>query len=346
MNTTPEHHTRTSHQNNAHWLLSVLSCLLLILLGLGATPAHAQTCTPTATPSATPSCTPVHKGCTEELNEDENQSPAAPALEQIGEAFQPPDGSKLSWRRYVPAGPGTFYTIVVIHGGGFYEGSPYEGGVQGVSQNLRENGYLVLSVTYRLAPCGTITGQNYWGDDPRPPESGRPPQQTDDIKSLIRAARLDPKSNGHVAVLGGSAGASHAIFVSLDRTPSPANTYPNWCNDGPDDDDRPDVAIGLSGPYDFSDREDTNTRPNFIRNVDNYANTCVAVDPNAPKDQKRVSPVAKVKSQSEQSFKPIFAVNGDSESMPPHQLEALRCALANTSPPIDPALYRTLLLID
>ena len=91
-------------------------------------------------------------------------------------------------------------------------------GVEKVSRDLQSSGYLALAVTYRLARCGRITGQDPNYEDPL---SGRPPEQTDDIKSLIKAARsLTNLCNGNVGVLGGSGGASHAIFVSAEPGPA------------------------------------------------------------------------------------------------------------------------------
>jgi len=174
-------------------------------------------------------------------------------------------------------------------------------GVEKVSRDLQSSGYLALAVTYRLARCGRITGQDPNYEDPL---SGRPPEQTDDIKSLIKAARsLTTLCNGNVGVLGGSAGGSHAIFVALEKTTSPPFTYPNWCQNGVDD--RPLCAIGLSGAYDLSDRLPTGYEPldNFIDLFQNYTNSCVLAD------QKSVSPVAKVKPESEQTFKPIYIIN-------------------------------------
>src|SRR5437016_3172152 len=118
------------------------------------------------------------------------------------------------------------------HGGGFHSGNSTDAGVEKVSRDLQSSGYLALAVTYRLAQCGRIQGQdpNYLD-----PLSGRPPEQTDDIKSLIKAARSISLCNGNVGVIGGSAGGSHGVFVALDKTASPANTYPNWCQNGHDD---------------------------------------------------------------------------------------------------------------
>src|SRR5438552_229323 len=99
-------------------------------------------------------------------------------------------------------------------------------GVEKVSRDLQSSGYLALAVTYRLARCGRITGQDPNYEDPL---SGRPPEQTDDIKSLMKAAcSLTTLCNGSVVVFGGSAGGSPPFFVPLKKTPTPPTTYPNW----------------------------------------------------------------------------------------------------------------------
>ncbi len=215
-------------------------------------------------------------------------------------------------------------------GVGFHGGDATDAGVEKVSRDLQSRGYLALAVTYRLAQCGRITGQDPNYEDPL---SGRPPEQTDDIKSLIKAARsLTTLCNGNVGVLGGSAGGSHAIFVALDKTPSPPNTYPNWCQNG--NDDRPLCAVGLSGAYDLSDRLPTGYEDlhQFIGDVQNYTNSCVLAD------QKNVSPVAKVRPESQQTFKPIYVINSEQDPMPWHQIEDLRCTLVSAG--INSNLYR------
>ena len=86
-----------------------------------------------------------------------------------------------------------------------------EMGQEQASAFLQSKGYFVVSVTYRLAPCGKITHQSdAWPNGIRPDSSGRPPQQTDDVKSAILAVRADTAHcNGHIGLLGRlSAGAS------------------------------------------------------------------------------------------------------------------------------------------
>ncbi len=342
-NLSPEPQGRTS----AHRLrrtLGALACGMVTALVWLAPPCRAQdpsptpTCSPTPPiPSPTPG-NPYNRVCSQCFSEGADfLLPTSHVAKDIPAAFQPPDGTILQWVEYIPAGSGPFYTILVFHGGGFYKGTANEIGVQKLAADLQANGYYVLAVSYRLAPCGLIKKQPNHSH----PESGRPPEQTDDAKSLVRAARQQPLCNGHVAVLGGGAGAAHAVFAALDMTPSPPSAYPNWCQGGVDD--RPDCAIALSGPYDLSDREDAGgVRLEFVKDVENYTNTITRVDPDGGPSQKTVSVVAQVKPQSVQTFKPLFAAGSVNDETPPHQMDDLECALLANN--IDSSLYETLVI--
>src|SRR5690242_10257456 len=134
-----------------------------------------------------------------------------------------PDGTVLHWVAYAPTTPGPWPAVLVIHGGNFYGGSP-SGSPESVTlaQDLAAAGYIAFSIEYRLAPPGSLTGQV---------SSGQFPEQTDDVKMAVRAARADLRGNGQVGAVGGSAGASHAAFVAASGTPG---------------DDRVDVGVCLS----------------------------------------------------------------------------------------------------
>ena len=164
-------------------------------------------------------------------------------------------------------------------------------------------------MSYRLAPCGYIQGQD---DHNTSPLSGRPAEQTNDIKALVNAARADSHCyNNQVVAIGGLAGASHAIWVALDKTDS--TVWPEW---GPDH--RLQAAVGLSGPYDYSDRtpECYMDLTQFGNDIENYTNTCKREDPNGPIDQKRFSPVTKVTSDAP----PIYIINSEEDPQPWHQI--------------------------
>ena len=162
------------------------------------------------------------------------------------------DGSQLEWDIYFPSSPmpvGGWPAVLVIHGGGFHGGGPGAG--TDVANDLAAAGYVALSITYRLAPAPDgishelITGQP---DIYLDRTTGIFPDQTDDIGNAVHFART-PASislalglvNGQVGAIGSSAGGSHAAWVAAH---------------GFLDDDRVNVAVSLSGPYDFIDFDD------------------------------------------------------------------------------------------
>lgn len=232
-------------------------------------------------------------------------------------------GSILVWRPYKPDqsrwGPPPWPTVILVHGGEFRYGTPYDGDVEKVATDLQSKGYYVLSVNYRLAPCGSIDGQP---SHALFPESGRPPQQTDDIKSFVRAARADFAQVKHVAVVGGSAGASHALFAALDKQPTPGGVYPFWCLNGKDD--RPDCVVCLSGAYNFADRTVPDITGKFVKDIENYTNLCQQSD-QLTHNGVAISPVSLVKSESEQSFKQAYLINSWGDSMPYRQILDIQC---------------------
>jgi len=91
-------------------------------------------------------------------------------------------------------------------------------------------------------------------------------------------------------------------------------------------DDRPACGVGLSGAYNFADR-DTNITGKFVNDIVNYTGTCSLTD------EFNVSPVAKVKAESEQAFKPAFFINSEGDSMPYRQILDIQCALQAASIP-------------
>ena len=119
--------------------------------------------------------------------------------------------------------------VIAIHGGGYGSGTMQTN----VAQDVSQYGFLGVAIEYRLAPPHIemntpehpFPGQNDIHDD------GHYPEQTDDVRDAIVHYRNDPRSNGQVVVIGGSAGGSHALYLAATGTPG----Y-----------DMPDLAVLLS----------------------------------------------------------------------------------------------------
>jgi len=156
------------------------------------------------------------------------------------------DGTPLSWKVYAPPGKGPWPAVLVIHGGFFVGGDPEDAGVTGCAQDLANAGFIAFAIDYRLAPPGSLPGQI---------SSGRFPEQYDDVHLAVQAARNDARGNGQVGAVGGSSGGTHAAWVAATGTLG---------------DDRLDVAVCLSGSYDFSDFSPDPNLNEFIATVTNY----------------------------------------------------------------------------
>jgi acetyl esterase/lipase len=156
------------------------------------------------------------------------------------------DGTSLTWTVFTPTGQGPWPAVLVIHGGFWIAGSEVDAGPAGCGQDLADAGYLAFSISHRLAPPGSIPGQN---------SLGRFPDQGNDVHLAVQAARNDPRCNGQVGAVGGSAGGSHVAWVAATGTPG---------------DDRIDVGVSLSGAYDLSDFRPDPNLDYFIETVTNY----------------------------------------------------------------------------
>lgn len=240
--------------------------------------------------------------------------------------YQPGDMTQLGRARFVPKTGGPKWpAVLLVHPGGFHSGDIYgPQGLRNAAKDLNAAGYLVFSVEYRLAPPETIPGQTEHDLDPL---SGRPPQQTNDLKQQVLAARAHFQCNGKVFVVGGSAGGAHGFWVALD----PAPTVPGWSSTT-----LVKAAVGLSGAYKFSEREGYPADPDvlhFVQNIINYTNTAES-DYTA---QYAVSPVALVTSSV---IKPLYLITSQFDPMPPKQWQDMLDTLAQHGVPTN--LYQSL----
>jgi acetyl esterase/lipase len=199
------------------------------------------------------------------------------------------DGTSLTWTVYTPTTPGPWPTVLVIHGGDFWGGDPNNAGAVECAQDLADAGYLAFSISYRLAPPGSIPGQN---------SLGRFPEQYDDVHLAVAAARNDSRGNGQVGAVGGSSGATHAVWTATTGEPGV---------------DRLDVAVGLSGAYDFSDFTPDPSLDFFITIVTNY----VGVPSTDTVGLRAASPAWVVNA----GVAPLFLIDSEGDLMPAVQLQ-------------------------
>jgi acetyl esterase/lipase len=197
------------------------------------------------------------------------------------------DGTPLKWVVFPASGPGPHPALLIIYGGRFVE-IPTSPNALRAAREAAAEGFNAFVVEYRLAPPGGLPGQK---------SSGRFPEQTNDLRRAVRAARAYPGGNGKVGAIGGSAGATHAVYLAATGTKG---------------DDRVDAAVGLSGAYDLTDPQSL-ADPGFRRSEENY------VGSSSQAELKKASPV----SQVDAKVSPLFLIASDDETMPPEQLPDL-----------------------
>src|SRR6266446_3450714 len=197
------------------------------------------------------------------------------------------DGTPLKWKVFSAAGPGPHPAVLVIHGGGFDE-TPASPKMIQSARDAAAAGFNAFLVEYRLARRSALPGQK---------SMGRYPDQTNDLKQAVRAARQYPGGNGKVGAIGGSSGGAHDVYLAATGTKG---------------DDRLDAAVALSGAYDFTDQGSLR-HEGFRRKVENYTGS------SSPEDFRKASPVTYV----DASVAPLYVVASDGESMPPEQYRDL-----------------------
>src|SRR6476646_2090345 len=108
-------------------------------------------------------------------------------------------GVALRWKAFTPGDGLPHPAILVLHPGGFKSGNP---GPDFVSEDLAAAGFVAFSTEYRLSPPHNDMNAAVHGpmaqDSVFPVDDGHYPEQTTDVQMAIRAARIDPRCDGHV----------------------------------------------------------------------------------------------------------------------------------------------------
>lgn len=214
----------------------------------------------------------------------------------------PPDDPTciLQWKEHLPD-PALFPSprpfAILMHPGEFKGGGIEAPNQRDAAIDLAKAGFIAVSITYRLA---FLTEDNRL---PGQTTNGKWPQQTADCKIAVRAARADPRCNGKVVAVGGSAGATHAFSLA-----SEDETTPYWTPA-----DRVSAAVCLSGAYKFDERSPDPNLGTLINAVTNYTGTTdLAALLN-------VSPVTLV----DATVKPVFLVSSLQDPMPYQQFASM-----------------------
>ncbi len=224
-------------------------------------------------------------------------------------------------------GSGPYPTVISIHPGEYRYGDDHgEPHQRMATKDLTDAGFLVFQIEYRLAPDGLLTGQHKHDTTTAGIASGRPPQQTNDVKQEILAALADSQCNGEIFVIGGSVG--HGLWAALDPNPS----VPFWNSTTLAS---IKAVVGLSNVCELSLRIYP-TGETFKSDVKNYTHT--SDDFVGLEYQYSVSPIALVANAN--NIPPIRLYASLQEGVViPAQSEHMRDALLTRDPNADVMLF-------
>jgi hypothetical protein len=314
--------------------------ILLVWWGMhfpGLIPPSANADTFTINCSPTPDPTPITDGTPTPAPTYVTPSPyPTPApLETMPPSYQNPNNAQMAWIQYGGDGNHPKPGVLVIHGT-WHAGSATD--VLGETQDIANAGFFAASVFFELAPNPTPV-DGYIPGQPSHELDGttagwRMNLEVNDIKNYVNAMRADARCNGWVAVVGGSAGATHAITVALDTNASGnnGNDWPKWM--GVNGDTRPNCAVMLSATYDFADwtpsTGETQIDSDFVhygmRDYAQVLNLDWTTLKNLP-----LNPVNLVPGAIALGFKPIYMINSYHDTPTAyHQLVTMVFLLQNS----------------
>ena len=216
----------------------------------------------------------------------------------------------------VPCGEGPYPAIVYINGGGFINANK-DGYIQ-QRLELAEHGYVIASITYRVAPASTF------------------PAPLEDVKSAIRYLRAHADQihidSRHIGVMGGSAGGYLAAFAG---TTSGTGQFDSGDNLEQTSDVQAVVdlygvsdltAIGADYSPDIQKlhRSPAATEALWINGSPVFGGKDGGIDAN-PKGAAAANPISYISDKTP----PFLLMHGDADTVvSPSQTEILRTALA------------------
>src|SRR5450631_4027798 len=129
---------------------------------------------------------------------------SAAAIDQKDVEYTRPGGKPVFLDLHVPDGPGPFPAAILVHGGGFDEGSKSTN-VRPLFDLLANAGYAWFSIDYRMAP------------------EFRQPQASEDVDSAIQWVKAHASTYhldaSKIALIGESAGGYLVNYAGTHETP-------------------------------------------------------------------------------------------------------------------------------
>jgi len=241
----------------------------------------------------------------------------------------------LKWDVYLPPTQGQYPAVLVIFGGRFMGGGRSDVGA--IATYLASQGFVALAIDYRVDQQNPRTGQQL-------PVYAPPaiPNQPGDVKLAVTAARTGviPSGNsiihswitGKVGAVGGSSGASHALWCAATGTLST---------------DKLDAATLFSGAYQFDDPASLQWRgdpschyglngPTFCPDLNRYCQvTPLVCSAPIPQALHEGSPIYQVNAD----VSPLFWISDKGDAITPSQFLDLKNRLMSFV--VNPNLFRS-----
>jgi alpha-L-fucosidase 2 len=202
--------------------------------------------------------------------------------------FSKPDGISLTLDAYVPEGKGPFPTVIIVHGGGWVNGTKTTY-VPPLFEPLTKGGFTWFTINYRLAPAHPY------------------PAALDDVNAAIRWVKKNAKAYkadpNRIALIGESAGGH---LVSLAAAKGKGDT-------------KVAAAIPFYGVHDIVDRS---TKMGAVgENIEKFLQV-KGMGPESIAKQKEASPVTYV----HKNMPPMLMIHGTADKAVPYNQSPLMCA--------------------